>query len=298
MKKTYLIIVAATTLLMIACNKNKDNMSNTEKSQFITVSQEIGVEDLTLQLKEAIEAKGFKIIADIDHAKGAQKVDLELRPTRTLIFGNPMGGTKLMQSNQQIGIDLPLKLLVWEDESGKTNVSYFDGSALTARYEITEPQAVIEKVNGALAGLSKKSEQTEALKSVAINNKMIAKKSSLSAEETFDKLKDIILSKGLTVMAEVPHDKAAASVDLELRPTRLIIFGNPKVGTLLMQSNQEIGLDLPLKMLVHENENGEVYISYFDASFLAERYGISDKSEVIAKVNGALDGISSAAVSE
>jgi uncharacterized protein (DUF302 family) len=99
-------------------------------------------------------------------------------------------------------------------------------------------------------------------------------------------------------MAMIPHDKGAASVGLELRPTRVLIFGNPKVGTLLMQSNQSIGIDLPLKVLVHEDENGDVFVSYFDASFLTARHGITDKTAVVEKVNGALDGITSAVVAE
>lgn len=273
-------------------------MNTVDKNQLITIQKEGTVAELASQLTTVIESKGFKIIADVNHAASAAKVDLELRSTRTLIFGNPLGGTKLMQQDQAIGLDLPLKILLWEGEDGKTNLSYYDGCTLTGRYGILEPKAVIDKVNGALAGFSGKPAEVKIGTTKQIKGELISKKSAHNADTTFSRLKEIITSKGLSIMAEVPHDKAAASVELALRPTRLLIFGNPKVGTLLMQSDQKIGIDLPLKILVHENAQGETYVSYFNASFLSDRYEITDKAEVIAKVNGALNGITDAVVSE
>lgn len=283
-------------VLIIACKSDaKQATTPMENNQPITSSQGQTVAQLAQQLTEQLKAKGFKIIADVDHAAGASKVRLPLRPTRTLIFGNPKGGTLLMQKEQVIGIDLPLKLLLWEAEDGKVQISYFNGTDLTERYGITEPAAVIEKVNGALAGCSGDQGERLTQEHKIISDRLINKKSDYGVDTTFERLQQIVKDKGLTIMAAVPHDKAAASVDLELRPTRLLIFGNPKVGTLLMQSDQRIGLDLPLKVLVYENEAGETYVSYFDASFLTERYGINDKVEVVQKVNGALNGITDAA---
>ncbi|NAS31077.1 DUF302 domain-containing protein [Flavobacteriaceae bacterium R38] len=295
MKKFFIISFMA--ILQFACN-NKEKMNSIDHNQLISIQNESNVEELASQLKEQIENKGFKVIADVNHAASATKVELELRPTRTLIFGNPQGGTKLMQQDQAIGLDLPLKILIWEDEEGKTNLSYYDGTTLTSRYGITEPQAVIEKVNGALAGFSNKPEEIKTSAISSVKDQLISKKSTFDTDTTFARLKEIVASKGLNIIAEVPHDKAAASVGLELRPTRLLIFGNPKVGTLLMQSDQKIGIDLPLKVLVHENEQGETYVSYFNASFLANRYEIADKDEVVTKINGALDGITNAVVTE
>lgn len=290
--KYYLLAVLLSTACKSDLKQSKSTMGN---SQSTPVSQERTVAQLAEQLTEQLKAKGFKIIADVDHAAGASKVGLSLRPTRTLIFGNPKGGTLLMQQNQNIGIDLPLKLLLWEDEEGKVRVSYFNGTDLTRRYGITEPAAVIEKVNGALAGLSGDQGEHLTQENNIISNRLISKKSGYDVDTTFERLQQIVTDKGLSIMANVAHDKAAASVDLELRPTRLLIFGNPKVGTLFMQSDQRMGLDLPLKILVHENEEGETYVSYFDASFLTARYHIDDKAEVVEKVNGALNGITDAA---
>ncbi len=86
------------------------------------------------RLESEIKARGMTVFTRIDHAAGAAEVGLTLRPTELLIFGNAKGGTPLMQSNQTIGIDLPLKALVWQDASGKTWLSYNDPSWLAKRH--------------------------------------------------------------------------------------------------------------------------------------------------------------------
>ena len=290
------------SLLIISCTQNQSKTTTTttptmSTSEFITIANEKNVSELADTLIPQIKEKGFKIVANVDHSIAATKAGLELRPTRTLIFGNPKGGTLLMQQDQRIGLDLPLKLMLWEDQAGDTQVSYYNGTTLTSRYGITEPQAVIGKINGALAGFTGNT-TVEGASVASINDQLITKKSPHTADETFAKLQEVVASKGLHTMAIVAHDKAAASVDLELRPTRVLIFGNPKVGTLLMQSNQSIGIDLPLKVLVYEDEKGDVYVSYLDATFLTGRHGITDKGEVVQKVNGALDGITNAVITE
>ncbi len=287
------------SMLVIGCaeKRQKTTTATMSTSEFITVTNEKTVSQLADTLIPQLREKGFKIMANIDHSLAAKKAGLELRPTRTVIFGNPKGGTLLMQQDQRIGLDLPLKLLIWEDEAGDTQVSYYNRTTLTSRYDISEPQAVIEKVNGVLAGFTG-NETIEGASVASINDQIITKKSPHTADETFSKLQEVVNSKGLHVMAVIPHDQGAANVDLELRPTRVLIFGNPKVGTLLMQSNQSIGIDLPLKVLVHEDENGDVFVSYFDASFLTARHGITDKAAVVEKVNGALDGITSAVIAQ
>jgi uncharacterized protein (DUF302 family) len=90
-------------------------------------------------------------MADIDHAAAAQKVGLFLRPTRLLIFGNPQAGTPLMQSRQTIGLDLPLRVLVWEDEAGKVWLTYHRLEFLAKRHNVLDRD---EAVKGLAAGLA------------------------------------------------------------------------------------------------------------------------------------------------
>jgi uncharacterized protein (DUF302 family) len=112
--------------------------------------------DTVARLEAAAQAKGLTVFARIDHAAGAAAAGLPLRPTVLVIFGNARGGTPLMQSRQTAGIDLPLKALVWQDETGETWLSYNEPAWLAARHGITvEDQATVRVLSGVLAALGK-----------------------------------------------------------------------------------------------------------------------------------------------
>jgi uncharacterized protein (DUF302 family) len=100
----------------------------------ITIRSSYGPEDTMSRFEAEVRAKGMTVFARVDHAAGARAVGLSLRPTELLIFGNAKAGTPLMQSMQTIGIDLPLKALVWQDASGSTWLSYNDPSWLAKRH--------------------------------------------------------------------------------------------------------------------------------------------------------------------
>jgi uncharacterized protein (DUF302 family) len=99
-----------------------------------TIPSSFQPKDTMDRLEAEIKRRGMTVFARIDHAAGAAEVGLSLRPTELLIFGNAKGGTPLMQANQTIGIDLPLKALVWQDVSGKTWLSYDDPGWLAKRH--------------------------------------------------------------------------------------------------------------------------------------------------------------------
>src|SRR5450631_4083061 len=101
-----------------------------------TLPSSHGPKDTMDRLEAVVKAKGMTVFARIDHAAGATAVGLSLRPTEVLIFGNAKAGTPVMQSVQTIGIDLPLKALVWQDASGKTWLSYNDPGWLAKRHAI------------------------------------------------------------------------------------------------------------------------------------------------------------------
>jgi uncharacterized protein (DUF302 family) len=116
--------------------------------------------------------------------------------------------------------------------------------------------------------------------------------SAFGARETMDRLEAEIKAKGMTVFARIDHAAGAAAVGLPLRPTELLIFGSAKAGTPLMQAGQTIGIDLPLKMLVHEDAAGKVWLSYNDPSWLARRHGLGGAVAPIAEgMTAALHGI-------
>ena len=107
------------------------------------------------RLEAAVTAKGLTVFARIDHAEGASAAGLSLRPTEVLIFGNAKGGTPLMQAVQTIGIDLPLKALVWQDAAGDTWLSWNDPAWLAARHGISGAEAVASKLTAVLEDVAK-----------------------------------------------------------------------------------------------------------------------------------------------
>lgn len=117
----------------------------------ITVDSSHSVDETVQKLEALLDARGIKLFTLIDHSGEAQRAGLEMRPTRLLIFGNPKAGTPLMIASPTIAIDLPLKLLVWEDGSGKTRISYNDPAYLQQRYGL--PQELVKNIAaaGALA---------------------------------------------------------------------------------------------------------------------------------------------------
>ncbi len=141
-------------------------------------------------------------------------------------------------------------------------------------------------------------EKAEKAKAMAMAKPgIITKTSNQGFEETYSKLRGIIENNpNLKIILELDHSKNAASVDLKLNPTRIIMFGNPKLGTPLMNTTSYLGLDLPQKILVTQSAGGKVEISYNDPMYLKDRHKIVGVEEVLAKVSGALNKISDGAL--
>jgi len=102
----------------------------------VTIASNFGPEETMNRFEAAVRSKGLSVFADIDHAAGAAAVGLPLLPTEVLIFGSAVAGTPLMQAVPTTGIDLPLKVLVWQDEAGKTWLSYNDPHWLARRHRL------------------------------------------------------------------------------------------------------------------------------------------------------------------
>jgi uncharacterized protein (DUF302 family) len=121
-------------------------------------------------------------------------------------------------------------------------------------------------------------------------------KSNFGPKDTMSRLEAEVKARGMTVFAHIPHDRGAAAVGLPLRPNDLLIFGNPKVGTSLMQSAPTIGIDLPLKVLVWQDAEGNTWLSYNDPAWLARRHGLDPDVEATVKtLAGALAAVTAAA---
>src|SRR5437773_12333229 len=118
---------------------------------------------------------------------------------------------------------------------------------------------------------------TEASMAPATSAGIIDKPSNHSVEQTVEKLKNILQSKGVTLFALVDHSGEAAKIGMKMRPTKLLIFGSPKAGTPLMLAAPSIAIDLPLKILIWEDDQGKVWVSYNSPEYLKQRHGLPEE---------------------
>ena len=127
---------------------------------------------------------------------------------------------------------------------------------------------------------------------------MITRQSQFDVSTTVDRLEAALNEKGIKPLARVDHAAAARAVDLELRPTQVLFFGNPRLGTPLMQSDQSAGLDLPMRVIAWEDEYGTTWLGYHPPQEMFERLDLQGVSEVVAKITAVLDGLTGYAVKE
>ncbi len=121
-----------------------------------SVRSSFGPKETMDRLENEVSSNGMNVFARIDHAAGAAKVGLTLPPTELIIFGSARGGTPLMQSVQTIGIDLPLKALVWEDAAGKTWISYNEPKWIVQRHDVANAQPIVTKMADLFRAISTK----------------------------------------------------------------------------------------------------------------------------------------------
>lgn len=259
------------------------------------------VQDTYSALQKTLEANpNISIVAEVDHQANAASVDMTLNPTKIIFFGNPKLGTPLMQKNQLAGLDLPQKILVYQNKEGNVYVGFNNTTYLSTRHNLdgveTLPMIQVALTNLS-TGASQDSIVTAANSTAELEEGIITKTVIGSCDEAYSRLRAAIENNpALKIIAELDHQANAVKVDLELNPTRVIIFGNPNLGTPLMQNAQTTALDLPQKMLVWTDDDGVGHVSYNDPAFLMKRHGITENEEVLKTITGALDTLSEVAV--
>jgi uncharacterized protein (DUF302 family) len=140
-------IVAAALLLLLSA-------TSALSEKLVALESKYDVKETLDRLAAELDKRGIKVAARIDHAAGAKAVGMELPPIEVLMFGNPRLGTPLMQSAPAIGIDLPMKVLAWQDKAGKVWIGYTAPETLKARHDISDRDEVIRLMAAALDGLA------------------------------------------------------------------------------------------------------------------------------------------------
>ncbi len=127
---------------------------------------------------------------------------------------------------------------------------------------------------------------------------LVTKPSPHSVSVTVDRLVAAVEGAGATVFARVDHAAGATAVGTQLRPTQMLMFGNPKLGTPALQAAQTSGLDLPLRVVVYQDASGQVQVAYHAPAKLSNDHGIPADAEVLQKMTGALDNLTNKAVGQ
>ena len=128
------------------------------------------------------------------------------------------------------------------------------------------------------------------------DDRLIVRKSPHSVAVTLDRLTDALKARGIGVVARVDHAGAAQRIGQELKPTQLLIFGNPKLGTPLMQSERRIGLELPMKVLAWEDDGGQVWLAYVKPDVLKSEYSVSGRDDAFREMAQALEKLTDEAI--
>lgn len=309
------------TTLMLSCGDDNSasttepdsNIDPDETAETVTdppnvlgmdyTKSKVSVDKTYAALKSALEANpNIGIVAEVDHQANAASVDLTLNPTKIIFFGNPSLGTPLMQKNQLAGLDLPQKIVIYQNESDEVYAGFNNTTYLATRHGLDGVET-LPMIQGALTNLGTGASQDTLVaaenSTAELAQGIITKDVNGSCDAAYTRLRTAIENNpALKIIAELDHQANAARVGLALNPTRIIIFGNPNLGTPLMQNAQTTALDLPQKMLVWTDNDGVGHVSYNNPAFLVERHGITDNEEVLMTVSGALDNLSNAAVGE
>lgn len=252
----------------------------------VVTESKLDMETTWSNLISALEENAnIRIVATIDHTAAAESAgldDLLTHPIRLVVFGNPNLGTPLMQEQLMAGIDLPQKMLVWQDSSddgGKVYVGYNSVEYLEFRHAGIDRADTFSTIKTALANLAMTAtgqpqvddDSSSSIRLLQGHRGLRTKRSDADFETTWTRLLDAIEASPANVAFTVDHSQNSGGA---LNPSRLVVFGNPSVGTPLMQTSATAGIDLPLKILVWQDNNGYVRVTRNSVNFLKTRHGL------------------------
>lgn len=256
-------------------------------------------EDTWAAVAEALQAnENIGILGQVDHGAAASIAGLDLDPNRVVFFGNPALGTPIMQASRSAALDLPQKMQVFEVD-GMAYVAYNSADYLGSRHAASDVDS-LATIAGALANFAATATGAEAPVIEASAGSIMAGEgvhtttSDNDFETTWNRLVAAIEASPANLAFTVDH---GANANGDLGPTRLAIFGNPAIGTPLMNDNPTIGIDLPLKIVVWEDVKGDTLVSATDPSFLANRHDISGAIDALSAAANAIDNFVAAATS-
>lgn len=261
------------SLLLIACGETSKKEINTVKSNNESILTK--VDNAVSQLNQQISS--YKNITSIDHHRMAAETGVYTPPSIATIFSNPEIDSDLISKNQLAALDLPFKVLCYtEPDTSSVKLAYTSAEFIEKRHGLNSTN-----VSDFRTGIETilKTFPNEIISNTNLNNVeegfgIISIKSDFDHASTIQRLKDIILSQGDTKwFADIDFQKEASNLNIELRPTTLLLFGGPAPGGKAMMTSPKIGLDaFCQKLLVYKTNDDEVWIAYNDIVAFSELY--------------------------
>ena len=254
-----------------SCKENTPKKVTVEPSKNITQK----VDDAVQQLE--VEISDYKKVVSLDHHRMAAEVGVYTPPSIATIFSDAKIGINLVQENQLIALDLPFKVLCYaEPDTLNVKVAYTSAEFIQKRHNL-DP-ALLKDYNATMtkviASFPKEMIVKTDLTNVNEGFGTVSIKSDFDFTTTVENLRTIVMSQGDTKwFADVDYQKDASAMEVTIRPTTLLLFGGPAPGGKAMMTSPKIGLDaFCQKLLVYENENGEVWLAYNDIVVFANLY--------------------------
>ncbi len=231
-------------------------------------------------VKTTLEAQGFIIELVVNHEAAAASVGLELRPTQ-VIFARPSKRVErsLLFRSSTMGLDMPVKFLVYEDVEGAIRLELNSLGYLFDRHDPYVSDSTLRALQRSLTSIGE------------VEDGVVNVKSNQSFEDTVNTLLSELASRGFRIPLTLDYNESESHSHRYRHLPALIVFGNPNVGTPLMQERQTIAIDLPQKFLIWMNRSGDVFISYNDPAFLTERHGVVGQDARIEAIANALAAI-------
>lgn len=242
----------------------------------VPISDAGSVEEAVARASERLESQGFDIVGVINHGENAINASFDLLPTQLILFSNPRIDRKLIRRGQTAAIELPQKLLVWEDDDGNIQLNYNPPGYLADRHDLNIRDSLLSRVGRTLRQFGE------------LDDGLVDVISGHSVANTAVMLETVLLDAGFIVPFVIDYQTKGYGDGRSLRPTTLIIFGNPLIGSQLMLNSRSIGVDLPQKFLIWEDRDGTVRITYNDPLFIAGRHGIQGLDTLLGNITNAL----------
>lgn len=259
------------------------------------------VDEMTSRLEES---DAVEVITTVDHTEYVGG-DEELPATQLLVFTNPKLETPFVEDSLRTGMELPQKVLVWDDD-GTTRIAFNAPAYMAKRHGVERLDLFLGRMENGLAEVIKNASgasvgEMPGREEIGIEKGqgVVTRESNNSADDTAAHLVSYIEETDkLSLVTEINHQKRAKKAGSEVLPARLVLFTHSELDGALLRGARSSGLDVPYTMFVSENERGEILVAFNDPEYMAMRHGVELEDEKLEKVDSMLKKVAAKATKE